>query len=179
MAKSTMNSEKGSGRRPEPIDAIDLLASQHRAIEHLFDQLGDGPDGAPFRRTFLELADILALHGAIEERHFYPAVRAADTERELAEFVEDHLQIKRVLATLLETSQSDQDVMSEIEELEGLFEDHVLEEERLLFPKVRLLLEADQLIGLAQEMAAAMVELQRHGEPRGHLPDETERPATL
>jgi hemerythrin superfamily protein len=169
----------GGAAAAEPIDALAMLESQHRAVEELFLELDKGRDGAAFRRKFLELADLLAMHAAIEERHFYPAVKAADTEEELHEFVQDHLEVKRVLATLLATSQSDRDLMSELEELEGLTEEHVIEEEHDLFPKVRELMDRDQLIGIAQEMAATMVELQQEGEPHQHVPEQTDEPAPI
>jgi hemerythrin superfamily protein len=165
--------------KTEPIDALEMLEQQHRAAERLFAELAEGPDGAAFRRTFLELADMLAMHSTIEERHFYPAVKAADTERELEEFVQAHLEVKRTLATLLETSQADPNLMGETEELEGLVDDHVLEEERQLFPKVRKLLSREELVDIAQQMMSTMAELEEEGEPRQHVADETDAPAPI
>jgi hemerythrin superfamily protein len=161
-----------------PMDALEMLEQQHRAVEELFGELMDGPDGAAFRHSFLELADLLAMHSTIEERHFYPAVMTADTERELEEFVQAHLEVKRMLATLLATSQADPNLMGEIEELEGLVEDHVLDEERQLFPKVRKLIPHDELVAIARDMSRTMAELQQEGEHQ-HVPDETDEPAPI
>ena len=70
------------GHGAEPIDALEMLESQHRAVEELFFDLSrQGRDGADFRETFIELADMIAMHDTIETRHFYPAVKAADTSR--------------------------------------------------------------------------------------------------
>jgi hemerythrin superfamily protein len=165
---------RAKGARVQDPDALQLLEGQHRAVEALFEKLSEGPDGAEFRRTFMEVADMLAIHTTIEERHFYPAVKNADTKAQLQHALEEHLDAKRVLATLLETSQSDRDLMPKLEELAGLVEEHVIEEEHELFPQVRELLDRDQLVALAQEMTATIVELQEEGEPRQHVPQETE-----
>src|SRR5262245_1440598 len=81
------------------MDAIELLEQQHRDVESLFERLGSG--GRDKQALFNQLADLLAIHAAIEERHFYPAVRARRTEDILLESLSEHLAIKRALADLL------------------------------------------------------------------------------
>ncbi len=74
-----------------------------------------------------------------------------------------------MLLDLLETGPRDPDFQGKVEELQGLVEAHVLEEEGELFPVVRDLMSADQLEALAQEMTARMVELDDEGEPQERL----------
>jgi len=54
------------------------------------------------RKKFEQIADDLAVHAAIEEKHFYPATKSARTEDLLQEAVEEHLSVKRIIADLLE-----------------------------------------------------------------------------
>jgi hemerythrin superfamily protein len=160
-------------------DAIALLTSQHREIEALLYQLTQqSPRSAEFRRTFEELADALALHSELEEKLFYPAVKSEETLELLEDSVEDHLDIKRVLATMLDTA-PDGDILAELDELGGLTEAHLVEEESDLFPKVRAELSAAELRQLGARMLELMEELRREGAPRLHLPTETEEAAPI
>ena len=52
---------------------------------------------------FVQIADALAIHAAIEEKHFYPAVNKRPTMDILLDSVEEHLEIKRLIADLLTT----------------------------------------------------------------------------
>jgi hemerythrin superfamily protein len=160
-------------------DAIDLLTMQHRAVEEMFQEIEQQkPGSVAHRRLFGDLADALAVHATIEEKIFYPSVKRSETEDLLEESVEEHLEVKRILATLLETAQ-DGDVSAELEELAGLTEEHVIEEEQELFPKVRKLLAAEELRELARRMTELESELRRQGEPRAHIPEETEEAAPI
>ena len=168
-----------AGEALDQMDAIELLTLQHRAVEDMFEELAqEKPGSATYRRLFGDVADALAVHATIEERIFYPSVKRSQTEEILEESVEDHLEVKRVLATMLETAQ-DGDISAELEELAGLTEEHVIEEEQELFPKVRKLIAADELHELARRMTELEAELRREGEPRAHVPQETEQAATI
>lgn len=159
-------------------DAIELLTSQHRMVERLFQQIEQQrPGSAEHRRLFDEVADALAVHTTIEEKVFYPGVKRGDTEDLLEHSVEEHLEVKRVLATMLETP-PDKDTSAELEELAGLTEEHVIDEEHDLFPKVRKLIAREELRELARRMIALEAELRR-GEPRAQIPDETEEAAPI
>jgi len=179
--------EAQGGRRParqegasanEP-DAIALLTEQHRQLEELLDQLTQkSPRSAEFRRTFDELADALAIHAAIEERIFYPSVKAGDTEDLLEESVDEHLEVKRVLATMMEAD-ADGDLFAQLEELGGLTEEHLIEEEHELFPKVRKHMDQATLRQLGARMNEMVEALRREGAPRRHVPEETAEAAPI
>jgi hemerythrin superfamily protein len=159
-------------------NAIDLLTSQHRMVEGMFQKLeAEKPGSVEHRRLFADLADALAVHATIEEKIFYPAVLRPETEELLESSVEEHLAAKRVLATLLDTP-PDGDARAELEELAGLTEAHVIEEERDLFPRVRQLVADDELRDLARRMNELEAELRR-GEPRMQVPNETGEAAPL
>jgi hemerythrin superfamily protein len=89
-------------------NAIEMLSSQHDEIANLFDDLEDETSLTRKREVFETLADALAVHVTIEERHFYPAVRARNTEVIVEESFEEHMGIKLVLADMLATPIDDE-----------------------------------------------------------------------
>jgi len=68
------------------MDAIQLLESQHREVEDLFEEIEGSDDNEDKMELFEELADKLAVHASIEEHHFYPGVKAKGTEEILKFF---------------------------------------------------------------------------------------------
>jgi hemerythrin superfamily protein len=161
------------------MNAIELLESQHREVEDLFESLEDSKDADEKDDLFMTLADLLSMHAAIEERLFYPAVKAVETEDLLREAVEEHLSVKRLLADLLETDPADAAFDARIKVLEEQVAHHVEEEEGALFPEVKKLLDADQLEALGGEMLALASEIEDAGEPRENVRDETIEPAPI
>jgi len=75
------------------MNAIEMLKNQHRQVEELFEQFEDAESPEARRDIFNEIADALAVHATIEEKHFYPTVKQAQTEAILVESVEEHLEI--------------------------------------------------------------------------------------
>lgn len=161
------------------MNAIELLESQHRDVEKLFSQIEKAKSKDDKAALFEEIADSLAIHAAIEEHHFYPAVKAKRTEDILLESLEEHLGIKRVLADLLKTEADDDTFDAKIKVLKEQVEHHVEEEEGDLFPKVRKLFDKDQLEAIGQEMTAEQVELEEQGAPHEGIPAETGEPAHI
>jgi hemerythrin superfamily protein len=161
------------------MNAIELLKSQHREVEELFSKAEKARDEAVKQRTFETIADKLAVHAAIEEHHFYPAVKAKRTEDILLESLEEHLGIKRVLADLLEIDAGDETFDAKLKVLKEQVSHHVEEEESDLFPKVAKLLDKETLDALAQEMTAEQTELESEGDPRKNVPAQTEMAASI
>jgi len=63
------------------MNAVKMLKQQHREVEKLFERLESARSAEPRRKIFEEIADALAVHAAIEERHFYPGVRTRRRKR--------------------------------------------------------------------------------------------------
>ena len=160
------------------MNAIDLLESQHRDVEHQFTKLEGAKSVKMKRQLFEKIADSLAVHAAIEEHQFYPTVRAKRTEDILLESLEEHLGIKRVLADLLKTDAADATFDAKVKVLKEQVEHHVKEEQDDLFPKVKKILDKDQLEALGQAMSAEQSELEA-GQPRKAVPSETKQAAPL
>jgi hemerythrin superfamily protein len=163
------------------MDAIEMLEQQHREVEAMFkkyDGLGDKAIKAKLQ-LLEQIADALAVHAAIEEKDFYPAVKAKRTEDILLESLEEHLGIKRVIADLLKTDASDETFDAKVKVLSEQVEHHVKEERTDLFPKVKKLLDKAELATVGDAMQSTMKKIEANGDPRKDVPKETKAAARL
>jgi hemerythrin superfamily protein len=161
-----------------PPTAIDLLLDQHREVEELFAELEVAGDAGECEELGSLICDKLAIHAKIEEKLFYPNVKAEETEEILLESVEEHLEAKRCITDLLQIPVGDARYKATAKVLKDLVQHHVEEEESELFPKVRRLFDEDRLIAIGQEMMAMVVELEGT-DPRLEVLKETNAPAPL
>jgi len=155
------------------MNAVKMLKQQHREVEKLFEKFEAAKSPDRRRKVFEEIADALAVHAAIEERHFYPGVKKRQTEDLLLESVEEHLEIKRVISDLLHTEPQDDTFDAKVKVLQEDVEHHVQEEEDELFPKVERLIAEDELEAIGEAMEETAKELKSAGDPRLAVPGET------
>lgn len=163
------------------MNAIELLIEQHDDVDDLFEMIENASDDERKTALFVELADKLAAHTAIEEQIFYPAIvkAQATTEEMLLEAVEEHLSVKRVLADLLELEVTDPQFDAKCKVMKEQLEHHNREEEeQKLFPKVQKVFGRDELEAMGQQMEAMFAELLQ-SEPRLDVPDETGQAAPI
>jgi len=151
-------------------DAIEHLTDQHREVQELFGEIERAQNPEDRAAFFSDLADKLAIHATLEERFFYPAVRAARTEDLVLGSLAEHAGIKRLLADLLEADPSDPSFEAGLRTLEGRVAEHIEEEELQLFPAVSLVLSHEELASMAQQMTALEPDLEERG-PRALLAD--------
>lgn len=158
------------------MDAIKLLKQQHREVSALFEQFEKTDDDHAKQRIFITIADKLAVHATIEERHFYPAVRARQTEEEVVEAYDEHLEVKKLILEGLDKRQSP-GFDGAVAALKGCVEHHVEEEEMELFPNVQKLMTAESLEAIGQTMEAETEILMAEGAPHRKVKVESEMPA--
>ena len=154
------------------MNAIEMLEGQHTAVERLFEELEEAR-GDEKQALFDELADSLAMHAMIEERHFYRALAGADTDDLLGRSRDEHLQMKRALAELLTLDAENERFDAKMAVLREVVEQHVGEEREEVFPLAERLFDEEELEALAQEMLATMADIMQ-GEPRYEVPAELE-----
>ena len=135
------------------MDAISLLKEDHRKVEKLFKEIEEAPPGKR-EQIYNEINKELTIHAELEEKLFYPAADAAKQTHELAlEAMEEHKQMKIVLADL---EQADKKTETWLAGFKVLMEDvqhHVKEEETELFPKIKKeVLSEQQLKAVGQQM---------------------------
>jgi hemerythrin superfamily protein len=161
------------------MDAIELLTSQHDEVESLFEQCQKA-NGMQKQAIFDQIADQLAVHAAIEEHHFYPAVKSADTEDLLQESVKEHYAMKQLIAELIDMGVDGEDFDEKLITLKEAVHHHAKdEEEPELFPRARELLDQETLEALAGQMTETMVTLESEGMPRNQVFEELEAPAPI
>src|SRR5580700_10244925 len=123
------------------MDAITLLKGDHRAVQRLFKQFERTGDNAVIekRRLVDRIIEELSIHADIEERLFYPAVRATvpGTEAMALESLEEHHIVKWVLSELDGMDPGDERFDAKVTVLIENVRHHVEEEETDLFPRVR------------------------------------------
>lgn len=161
------------------LDVLEILTTQHSEVDELLEKLerGTGDRSA----LFLQLADKLAAHAAVEEKIFYPAVMTSATADLLRESVEEHLEIKRVLADMLALDPRDDEAAfnAKLNVLKENVTHHAHEEEEdKLFPRLRKLLSTDERAALGNDVLA-MFEALIEREPRLQVPGETRAAAPL
>ncbi len=141
-------------------EALALLRGQHRQVEGLFLAITRAESPVQKRKLFQSLAQAITIHATLEERHFYPAVRAPETESLLDESLQEHKQVRSLIAQIERLGESAPAFSDKIRELERAVEHHAREEEeKKLFPQVEKLLSEDYREALGQEMVATMVEI--------------------
>jgi hemerythrin superfamily protein len=165
--------------KEEPMNAIELLKSQHRQVEDLFSKIERAKDSKKKEEYCVEIADGLAIHASIEEHHFYPGVKSKTTESILLESVEEHLEIKRALSDLLDLDVEDEKFDATLKVLKELVEHHVEEEEQDLFPKVASHVDKADLDAIGEAMSEEQAELEEKGNPREAVPAETDKAAPI
>jgi hemerythrin superfamily protein len=155
------------------MDAIDLLKTDHRDVEKLFAAFEKAESPDEKEAIFTQIADALAVHAKIEELHLYPMTKDVDDDL-TEEALEEHLQVKRIIADCLDMDPADEQFAAKVKVLKEDVEHHVKEEEEELFPETRKRVAKDVLEALAQEMIATRVELEAEGAPRENVPAETD-----
>jgi hemerythrin superfamily protein len=139
------------------MDAIQLLKDDHKKVEKIFSEMERKENR---QKLFPELDRELSIHAEIEEKVFYPAAKEAERTRDLVlESIEEHKQIKLVLADLEQTDMTTDEWGAALKVLEEDVMHHVGEEENDLFPKVKKILSTDQLEDLGTRMEELKMQL--------------------
>ncbi len=160
------------------MNVLTLLKNQHQEVSSLYQAFEESENAAEKLALFNRIADCLAVHSTIEERHFYPAVRERDTQKELTEAYDEHLEVKKLLVDCLRSTTTP-GFDGKVAALMGAVDHHVDEEENELFPKVKKLLNRDALEALGQTMEAEGEQLKEQGAPRRAVKVEIEPPAAM
>ncbi|MDC4223998.1 MAG: hemerythrin domain-containing protein [Candidatus Manganitrophus sp.] len=132
--------------------ATQLLNEEHKTIKGLIRHLKSCHD----KKTLLgELEEQMTIHRRLEEVLFYPEVRKIDPA-----LVDRSLQaygpIEQILGRLLGMTGEEKEFGERVNELEQAFNDHVQNEEGILFSEVE-----DRLKGRLDQLGTEMIDLRR------------------
>jgi hemerythrin superfamily protein len=140
-ARSSSGSARRSGLSARSPDAISLLRQDHREVETLFSQFEAASGHARKGSIAQKICDALTAHATIEEEIFYPQARevlkqAGEDMMDEAEV--EHEGIKWRIELIKKMKPEDDLYDAEVKCLKEYVEHHVKEEERKIFPKLRL-----------------------------------------
>ena len=157
MAKS----KSGTASKSQPL-AIELLTSDHRKVEDLFDQYESEKDGDESAKQALaqKICNELKVHAQVEEELFYPWVRENVDEDDLEmleEALVEHQSAKDLIAQIEAGGDADEVFDAKVKVLGEYIKHHVKEEEGEMFPAVAG--EKEALDELGQEMTSRKGEL--------------------
>jgi len=141
------------------MNALTLLRNDHQTVEKLFKQFEKlGDDAHKQKKTVVKkIIKELAIHAAIEEMVFYPAVRKAVKTAEdiVLEGLEEHHIVKWTLSELDGMDPSEERFDPKVKVLMESVRHHVKEEQEEMFPKVSKKLDRKQLEMLGKALATA------------------------
>lgn len=152
---------------PGEPNAIELLKKDHDTVEKLFEKIKEHEDGNN-AATFKKIKAELDVHAHIEEMIFYPhLLDKGDKELKkiVREGVEEHAQVKTLLAELAGMPGDSPVFKAKITLLMENVEHHVKEEEDEMFPMVEDQIDAEMLQRLGSLMQGEKMKVKKMGAP--------------
>jgi hemerythrin-like domain-containing protein len=138
-----------------PMNAIDLLETDHRAIEGLMDELEHTTERALKTRPelFRKFRIQLTVHEVIEETIFYPALKEHPKARDIVlEGYEEHHVVDEVMAEIADTPIDDETWSAKAKVMVENVRHHIQEEEQDMFRKARAAFNREELEALGERM---------------------------
>lgn len=129
-------------------DPFKLLKEDHKKVKELFEQLLETTDRAKQKREdlFKQLKESLEKHAKIEEKFFYPRVKEEEETHELTlEAAEEHHIVKVLLPELSHLDVTAEEWLPKLKVLMENVEHHVKEEESMLFPDAKKVLDEETI----------------------------------
>lgn len=146
-------------------DAISLLTADHRQVESLYAQVGDG---TTFHQPVIdEIVRLLSIHDAIEKQLLYPTLAerveggASMADRSLTE----HQRMEELLHRVDQRDNEPATTLAALRQTMDNVAEHVAEEESLIFPALRAALNAAELEDLGQRLEDAKSAAPTHPHP--------------
>ena len=132
----------------------EALAAEHKATLAVIDLMEATDTSNTGRRAFhlMQLKHMLSKHSFQEETTVYATMRGRGMIDGAKELNEEHGQIKQFLFELTELPKDDPQWLPKVRELRALLEEHMAEEERDLFPKLRSALSEEENAELSKAM---------------------------
>ncbi|MET9452460.1 hemerythrin domain-containing protein [Streptomyces cinerochromogenes] len=158
------------------MDALEVLAHDHRMVEQLFRDYHAAASDRQRRGVAELLVRELSRHAALEEMLLYPLARKAlpDGEREVDEHLSEHMAVKRTLLELDRLGEGDPHADELVDQLRREVEEHIREEEGVMMPRLREALSQQELDELGRTIAGA-----KQSAPTRPHPNAPEKPPAL
>lgn len=145
-------------------DAIVILKADHSKVKDLFEEFENAGDLRRKKKIVAEAIMELKIHAEIEEKLFYPAVRAqVEDEDIMNEADEEHHVAKLLIAELEQLPATDEHWEAKFTVLSENIRHHIKEEEGEMMPKARRLDIDFETLG--KRMLAMKQKLKKNGVP--------------
>jgi hemerythrin superfamily protein len=168
--KSAKKASTKTNGRSKPMDAIQLLKSDHRTVEELFEEFESTKGSRAKQRIANQICMELIVHAQIEEEIFYPAVKEAVEEEIYTEAHVEHDGAKMLIAEILDGDPDDEFYDANVKVLSEMIKHHVKEEEQRdgMFAQAR---QGDvDLVAVGEQLAERKMDLtnlyKRNGLPK-------------
>jgi hemerythrin superfamily protein len=134
------------------MDALEILKRDHQKVRELFHEATRGEQNK--RKDIFDKIDTeLEIHAHIEETVFYPALEQHEELKDMvAEALEEHQEVKTLLEEIEELGSENHDFGAKLQELMETVEHHVSEEEGEMFPKVFEVFDEKELDELGDQL---------------------------
>lgn len=138
------------------MDALELLKQDHQKVKELFEQAEEA-EGEDQHDIFEDIKTELETHARIEETVFYPAVQEHEELKDMVlESLEEHKQIKTLLREMDNLASDSEKFEPKLQVLMENVEHHAEEEEEgKMFPKIRAIMDKQELEQLGADLEAA------------------------
>ena len=138
------------------MNALELLKQDHQTVKQLFQEATHASDQNKRKDLFDKIDTELEIHAHIEETVFYPALEQHEELKDMvAEALEEHQDVKTLLEEIEELGAGSHDFGGKLQELMESVEHHVAEEEGKMFPKVREVFDETELEQLGKQLNSA------------------------
>jgi hemerythrin superfamily protein len=127
------------------VNAIQLLKQDHQKVESLFADYETATGDERKQEVVRDITRELSIHAAVEELLVYPAVRTNVGSDQTNHAIDEHQEVKRLLADLEKLSASDAGFSQKMATLMSSVRDHVKEEENEILPELEGNLSAERL----------------------------------
>ncbi|MCG7399935.1 MULTISPECIES: hemerythrin domain-containing protein [Caballeronia] len=146
-----------TAQTPRPIDALDMLEADHRAIEQLFDafERADHDDFERKNSLVQRACELLTIHTIVEEELLYPGAQnalEADRRIDVDEAYVEHFLVKTLIERFANLRAGEDGFDGTFKVLKENAVHHIEEEETVLFPAVRKT--QMDLVAIGAKMAA-------------------------
>lgn len=151
----------------EPVNAVELLLSQHEQIRKLMSSVAEATDPKNRQQVFDELRELIAVHETAEEIVVRPVTRSkVPGGGDIAsERMDEENEGKQVLADLEKLGADDPNFLSQFKTFQADVEEHAQHEESQEFPKLREHVDADTLATMGKRIQQAEAAAPTHAHP--------------
>ncbi|HEY2087833.1 MAG TPA: hemerythrin domain-containing protein [Mycobacterium sp.] len=144
------------------MDALAFLRQDHKSVLGMLEVLDEAPSGSGAQVSGLEtmvtnLVIAESQHEAIEEQHFWPAVRAAleDGDALADEAIAQEQQGKLLLQQLANSKPGQAEYHDALQEFVKVGREHIAYEQDVVFPRFEAAASREELIELGEKLERA------------------------